>query len=162
MACYDSPWCIIHVCPNLGGVSIASLSYFPGYWVILFSPGWHFSCHQNHFPPWREDCAISWRPCLPYRWPQWNRALEPDAVRYLCSAALVLSNMHSPLFLWGTSGGTLLCIVLWLCKWYPSGICVCIRLSVLTCADGFVSVRWLSDKVAVIPRIPFLSTTKDQ
>lgn len=135
MACYDSPWCIIHVCPNLGG----SLSL-----PSAFSWATEWFCYP------RGDILAVIRIVSTLTREPWDRLtslspiqmapicmLETDVVLCVCSAALMLSNMYLPWFLWGMSGGTLLCIVMWLCKWHPCGMYVCIRLSVLACADGW-------------------------
>lgn len=49
LACYDSPWCIIHMCPNLRGtLSLHSAISQATDWFCFFL-GRHLSCYQDHF-----------------------------------------------------------------------------------------------------------------
>lgn len=51
MTCYDSPWCIIHICPNLGGWGVLLLLSAVSRateWDLL-SLRWLFSRHQDNF-----------------------------------------------------------------------------------------------------------------
>lgn len=51
MTCYDSAWCIIHICPNLGGwgVLLLLLAVSQATEWDLLSLRWLFSCHQDNF-----------------------------------------------------------------------------------------------------------------
>lgn len=95
MACYDSPLMHYTYVSQFRRVSIASLSYFSGYCVVLLSPGWHFRCHSKIIYTLTRErgerlTSLSYVQMAPIKLHIRARCCVVCA----CSAALVLSNMY--------------------------------------------------------------------